>query len=166
MIKINTLFTWQAKILAFIILLVAGTAQGQVHREWIAVNHGAAGSDNEAAAMVVDGQGNVYVTGHYDDLQGTNANYVTIKYNSSGEVEWINQYDGPVSGHDRAHDIAVDDSGNVYVTGKSEGGITERDFATIKYDATGVEQWVVRYNGPDNDNDDGQCKDSGVQSQG
>jgi hypothetical protein len=36
------------------------------------------------------------------------------------------------------------------VTGESRGPVTEDDFATIKYNASGVEQCVVRYNGPGN----------------
>ena len=42
----------------------------------------------------------------------------------------------------------MDNLGNVYVTGISEG-----DFATIKYDPNGVEQWVERYDGPGNGTD-------------
>ena len=38
--------------------------------------------------------------------------------------------------------MAVDDEGNVYVTGTSGG-----DFASVKYDTDGNEVWVHRYNG-------------------
>jgi type IX secretion system substrate protein/beta-propeller repeat-containing protein len=37
----------------------------------------------------------------------------------------------------------VDASGNVYVTGRSSS-----DFATIKYNTAGVQQWVARFEGP------------------
>lgn len=67
--------------------------------------------------------------------------------------EWVARYDGPVSSDDGANAIALDHAGNVYVTGESVGSGTYRDYATVKYDASGAEQWVTRYNGSGNDDD-------------
>jgi len=53
----------------------------------------------------------------------------------------------PANGIDVAHAVAVDCSGNVFVTGESWGGINY-DYATIKYSASGVELWTRRYNEP------------------
>jgi hypothetical protein len=44
--------------------------------------------------------------------------------------------------------MAVDDSNNVYVTGSSAGSGSRGDYATVKYDASGNERWVQRYDGP------------------
>ena len=77
--------------------------------------------------------------------------YGTIKYNSAGQQQWLATYNGPMNGWDEARGIAVDGSGNVYVTGRSEGLGTRRDYATVKYNPSGQEQWVARYNGPGND---------------
>lgn len=44
--------------------------------------------------------------------------------------------------------MAVDDSGNVYVTGQTPGTEGDPDYATIKYDPSGNEVWVERYDGP------------------
>jgi hypothetical protein len=49
-----------------------------------------------------------------------------------------------------AIDVANDGMGNVYVTGSSRGPVTEDDYATVKYNSSGVEQCVARYNGPGN----------------
>jgi hypothetical protein len=64
-----------------------------------------------------------------------------------GQV-WTARYTGPF-GEDYANAIAVDDLKNVYVTGASqgEGAGFINDFATVKYDSLGIEQWVARYNG-------------------
>jgi hypothetical protein len=49
----------------------------------------------------------------------------------------------------------VDGAGGVYVTGYSDGGTGQvnYDYATIKYDAAGAQQWAVRYNGTGNNID-------------
>ena len=80
--------------------------------------------------------------------------YLTIKYNSAGQEQWVASYNGPGNALDFADAIAVDSSGNVYVTGESYGLDSARDYATIKYNSTGQEQWVARYNGPANYDDE------------
>src|SRR5215470_9710686 len=72
--------------------------------------------DDEPTGMVVDSSGNVYVTG-YTSIPDYSA-YVTVKYNASGEEEWSAGYNPP-NGSSSAAAIAVDHSGNVYVTGTS-----------------------------------------------
>src|SRR5262245_52539498 len=66
---------------------------------------------------------------------------------------WTNRYNGPGYGGDSASAIAVDSSGNVFVTGESVGSGTGYDYATIKYSNTGVPLWTNRYNGPGNSAD-------------
>lgn len=73
-----------------------------------------------AKAMAVDASRNVYVTGRSPGAG--NLDYATIKYNSAGQQQWIVTYNGPGNGDDQANAIAVDGSGDVYVTGASAGG--------------------------------------------
>ena len=60
---------------------------------------------------------------------------------------WTAHYDGPGKGKDNAQALAVDAAGNAYVTGFSDGGEGNYDFATVKYDAQGKQVWVARYDG-------------------
>jgi len=70
-----------------------------------------------------------------------------------GYEEWAREYNGPGDENDMLLDIEVDLDGNVYVTGHSYGSGTDRDYCTIKYDGSGNEVWVARYDGPANDTD-------------
>jgi len=124
----------------------------QVTQEWIARYNGPGDSTDQATSMAVDNSGNVYVTG-FSYGSGSSSDYLTIKYNQAGDTVWSRRYNGPGNKWDEANAIAVDTSGNVYVTGSStgSGGIYfYTDYATIKYNSNGGEEWVRRYNGPGN----------------
>jgi uncharacterized delta-60 repeat protein len=121
---------------------------------WVARYNGPGNYNDFARDMAVDSSGNAYVTG-YTYIDGMNRDYATVKYNSAGAEEWAKTYDGPENGIDYAYGIAVDTSGNVYVTGYSEGTGTGTDCVTIKYNSAGALQWVARYDGPENRNDSG-----------
>ncbi len=121
-------------------------------QQWVARYVGFGNNWDAAKAIAVDNSGNVYVTGFSGS--GTSYDYATIKYNSLGDTVWVRRYNGPGNDVDSASSIAVDDAGNVYVTGTSYGSSTGRDCATIKYNSVGDTVWVRRYNGPGN-NDDG-----------
>ena len=121
--------------------------------QWVARYNAPANIDDEAKAIIVDSTGNVYVTGKSYG-SGTNYDYATVKYNSAGVEQWVARYDGPVSNNDEAKAIIIDNTGNVYVTGKSYGSGTNYDYATIKYNSSGVEQWAIRYDGPVSNDDE------------
>jgi uncharacterized protein YfiM (DUF2279 family) len=66
---------------------------------------------------------------------------------------WVSRYNGPINGNDYASGLAVDDAGNVYVTGTTTGSGGAGDYATVKYDANGNQLWSMTYNGPGDFND-------------
>ncbi len=120
---------------------------------WVARYNGPSISSpfgESARDIAVDNSGNVYVTG-FSDATGTGFrgyDYATIKYDADGNEIWVARYNGPGNGLDEPSALALDGTGNVYVTGESTGAGTATDYATIKYDADGNELWVARYNGP------------------
>jgi uncharacterized delta-60 repeat protein len=120
-------------------------------QQWAARYVGPSDHD-EAHGIAVDNLGNVYVTG-FSWAADTAADYATIKYNSAGQEQWVARYNGPANLADYANAIAVDSSGNVYVTG-TVGSDTWYDYATIKYNSAGQQQWVAGYSGPGGDSDE------------
>ena len=66
--------------------------------------------------------------------------------------QWASKYNGTEGYDDYVSDIVIDALGNVYVTGysiDSTAGTTDKiDYATVKYNSTGVQEWASIYNGP------------------
>src|SRR5262245_46706792 len=79
--------------------------------------------NSNARAMTIDAAGNIYVTGPSDGGKKTGIDFLTVKYNPSGGLVWAARYNySVVNGEDWPYAIAVDDSGNVLVTGRSFAG--------------------------------------------
>jgi hypothetical protein len=87
--------------------------------------------------MKVSEDGNIIITG----LILTNNILVTLKYNTEGELLWVNTHPGASPGY--RHSVKFDSWRNVYVA-----GVKASDFTTIKYDNNGNEKWIHSYNGP------------------
>ncbi|HMR00464.1 MAG TPA: SBBP repeat-containing protein [Ignavibacteria bacterium] len=119
---------------------------------WAARYDGAVGNDcyyyDYANAIVVDNSGNVYVTGESWGNDNLNGDYLTVKYNSNGVVQWAKRYNGPSCKNDKALSIGLDAMNNVYVTGASEQQGKGYDYVTVKYSTNGSQQWAARYDGP------------------
>ncbi len=119
-------------------LLPSFTFAQQVDTAWVRRYNGPGNGGDKAVALAVDDSGNVYVTGSSFD-SATGYDFATIKYFPNGDTAWVRLYNGPTNKDDFATALALDATGNVYVTGRSNG-----EFATIRYDFDGNQLWVRR----------------------
>lgn len=107
---------------------------------------GPANDYDAGTSIAIDGSGNVLACGSsYGEV--TDEDALVTKYNTSGVPQWAGRYNGPGNSADEAAGVALDAAGNIYVTGTSYDLQNQSDYATVKYNAAGVQQWVARYNG-------------------
>jgi Holliday junction resolvase len=138
---------------------------------------GGSGSD-QGTGIGVDDLGNSYVTGFFNGtatfgpgqgnqttlISAGNRDIFVARYDASGFLQWARRSGGTSA--DRGYTIAVDGSGNSYVTGLFRGTATFGpgqasqtavisngldDIFIAKYDASGLLQWAKRAGGTGND---------------
>jgi hypothetical protein len=100
--------------------------------------------EDEVTAIVVDNSGYVYSAGR--SQEGGNVpksfDFLTLKFDSSGQLLWEIRDDGFNFGDDVPTAIAVDSAGNVIVTGWQNIGVDDTNFYTVKYDTDGQSVWA------------------------
>jgi outer membrane protein assembly factor BamB len=104
--------------------------------------------------VAVDSSSNVYVVG---STVNTNFCILIAKYNTSGTLQWQRRLGGASANNDTSNRIAVDSSGNVYITGSSGAN---QSILTAKYDTNGNIQWQRTLNGAGIDYGDSIAVDS------
>lgn len=90
----------------------------------------------------LDASGNLYATGFSGSVGTGLYDYLTLKYDASGTLQWAQTFENPAAGSqdDTAFSIALDGGGSVYVVGRSHNG-ANHDLVTVRYDSAGVQQW-------------------------
>ena len=106
-------------------------------------------STDSGHGLTVDGSGNVYLTGTYSDTvdfdpsggmstlsSAGDADVFILKLDSNGDFLWVKSVGGP--GAENSFDIAVDESGNVFVTGSFTDTVDfDPDVAIINLTSSG-----------------------------
>jgi hypothetical protein len=153
--------------------------------QW-AARQASTGTDS-VNGISIDSSGNLFITGHYSatltlynsdaspfattlDPGGAQESFIA-KYNSAGVVQWAARQGG--TGTDNGYGIAVDLSGNVFITGlytsdpltlyNSDGSpfattlirAGGQDAFIAKYNSAGVVQWAARVGGLVNERGNG-----------
>jgi len=104
--------------------------------------------EDHSYAIAVDNQGNAYLAGYTQgNLFAPNAgnwDAWIAKYDRNGNQIWAQQIGTP--SEDQAKGIATDSQGNIYLTGWTEGAMSENqgsfDAWMAKYDPNGNQLWI------------------------
>jgi hypothetical protein len=124
-------------ILCLVLGLMDFTVAAQIQQAWVAkYNNGITNGNHQALKMALDPSGNIYVLGVSQNAN-TNTGYVTIKYAPNGNQLWAARYDSANFPSATPAGFAVDNLGNVVVTGNA---------VTVKYDTNGNQLWSATNN--------------------
>ncbi len=112
---------------------------------WQSVFNGSTNRDDIGKYIAIDNSGNIYVCGTSDSLLA-NTDFITLKYNSAGVLQWSSRYFNiSFNSTDEPRGIILDNTANIYITGTSTGNGTSNDIVILKYNTSGTQLWVVRY---------------------
>nr|MBK9653112.1 SBBP repeat-containing protein [Bacteroidota bacterium] len=114
-------------------------------QQWV-TSYTSAGNNNERGNIIrVASSGNIYVAGR--TFNGTNEDILVLKYDNNGNQQWVHTFSNN-NGDDIPSEMVIDANENIYITGQTASTIdTIFDFVTLKYDATGAQQWIKTYDG-------------------
>ncbi len=101
------------------------------------------GLEDVGQSICIDGSGNVILTGYTTNTAG-DRDVIIIKYNSNGAAIWTKTYSAEGIQNAEGKDIAVDNQGNIYVTGDIENG-NNTDFINLCYNSNGGIEWYNMY---------------------
>jgi hypothetical protein len=125
-------------------------------QQWLRTYRTPGGYGDQVSDLALDVGGNPVLTGRALINSSTgDQDLLTIKYDTTGNQQWLRRYSGPANGEEFGSRVVCDGDRNVFVAGWSQGVGTGADIVTLKYDVAGVEQWVRRYSGPGDDWDVG-----------
>ena len=99
---------------------------------WTKTFNGTANNNDYLYDMIMDNSANIYCTGGTLDLL-SGWNCITIMYDSSGQQQEIQRYNGNGNSEDEGFSIALDKWNNVFVGGRAMDSVNNFDFLLIKY---------------------------------
>jgi len=130
---------------------------------------------DKSYSTITDNDENIYICGNINVdneysyiTSDVSLNIFVAKYDKSGKQLWLNNIDG--SDYDRANDIALDDSNNIYITGSFKKHVKigdsviiskgETDVFIAKLNSEGAPVWFKQGGGELEDESFGICIDN------
>ncbi|MBD3232969.1 MAG: T9SS type A sorting domain-containing protein [candidate division Zixibacteria bacterium] len=108
---------------------------------WSAQFDGPAEDYDVAWDIGIGNSGDIFVAGASDSIGGE-GDIILIKYSSNGTRQWVRRFTHDVYlGHDYAKSLDIDESGNVYVTGRVRDPNAGFDGILLKYSTDGELLW-------------------------
>ncbi len=143
---------WKVLIVVLASLASLKSFPQELREEWAARYNGPVQGHAHAKAISVDRSGEVVVAGDLDTLDSNSA-YGVFKYRPDGSLLWSERYRESGGGKGRLVALALDLTGNIYLTGDitnpSAVDSLSTDIITVKLDPGGSLQWATRFGGPD-----------------
>jgi len=120
------------------------------------VTGGTAFGFDQLTDIQYDLNGYIYLTGGVNNT-GTGYDVKTVKLDTALNIIWQASYDSGDSLSDVGTGLAIDQAGNVIVTGYRTDSTSGKDYVTIKYRSNGTQQWVSTFDGGINLDDSATC---------
>lgn len=100
--------------------------------QWTMIYNDTLNGDDEGMSIELDANEDIIVAG-YDSTAINNLDYYSIKYNSAGTEIWNIRSDGNDHLSDKVTNMAIDDNGDIIVTGASKKFDGSMEYKTVKY---------------------------------
>ncbi|MFN8714367.1 MAG: T9SS type A sorting domain-containing protein [Bacteroidota bacterium] len=120
------------------------------------VTGGTAFGFDQLTDIQYDAIGYIYLTGGVINT-GTIYDIKTVKLDTALNIIWSATYASSGAYNDVGTGLAIDQVGNVIVTGYRTSATTGKDYVTIKYSSGGTQRWVSTFDGGVNAEDSATC---------
>jgi len=121
------------------ILIVKYSSNGTIL--WQRQFNGTKSLIDKAKDFEIDAYNNIIITGlTYVDSE--NSDIISLKYNSNGDLKWVNYYSGLAQSVDEGRAITIDSLGMSYVTGSTSlGQNVQKQLLVFRIDTSGNTEW-------------------------
>jgi lipopolysaccharide export LptBFGC system permease protein LptF len=124
------------------------------NEQWVYRYNGTANYVDNAFSIDRGVDGNIYAAGFTFTFASGVTDFIVISLTSAGSERWIYKYDGGGNPWNGANAIVYGPDNYIYAAGYCGGTSNDVDLAVVCLDTAGNEEWIYKYNGPGNDDDE------------